>query len=197
MKLILPILAVVTLTSCGTLVSFAPWEERRDLSAPMLFDGNRGQAFWRCALIRNVSGGPCQLGFKNQSNKMVTLEEIETEVEAYVPKLDIRGPHQFFVLTYSPTVIMLVPGKSRFGKQCGGENYRAGCFSTAKIQNAEFQYGPRPEVANGSFVFIPAPNSTVAHIPDGSKNFDFALPDSTLKLTSDGSYWNILRAHNK
>jgi hypothetical protein len=197
MKFIFPTLIVMALTACGTLVSFAPWEMRRDLSAPMLFDGSRGLAFWRCALIRNVSGGPCQLGFKNQYNEIVTLEEIEAEVDAYVPKLGISGPHQFFVLTYSPTVIMFVPGRSRFGNLCSGENYRAGCFSTSKIPNTNFQYGPRPEVSSASYVFVPAINSGPVYIPDGSKIFDFALPDSTLRLSVDGSHWNVLRFRQK
>lgn len=198
MQFIFLAMFAMVLSACGTMVSFASWQERSDFPAPLLFDGKRGQAFWRCAIIPNAySGGPCQLGFKNQNGGIVTLEEIEAEVDAYVPTLRISGPHQFFVLTYSPTVILYVPGKSRLGKQCGGENYKYGCFATSKLSHTNFQYGPRPEVASGSFVFSPTINSGPIHIPDDSKTFVFALPDSTLKLSADGQHWNVVRVLQK
>jgi hypothetical protein len=198
MRFIFIAMFAMVLSSCGTMISFASWQERSDLSAPLLFDGKRGQAFWRCAIIPHAySNGPCQLGFKNQNGDIVPLEEIEAEIDAYVPTLGISGPHEFFVLTYSPTVILYVPGKSRLGKQCGGANYTYGCFSTRKLFPTNFQYGPRPEVAIGSFVFAPAINSRPIHIPHESTTFEFALPDSTLKLSVDGHYWNVVRDRHK
>jgi hypothetical protein len=197
MKMIISILSVIALSACGTLVSFAPWQDRHDFSAPLLFDGNRGFAYWRCALVPNAfSGGPCQVGFKNHNDKMVRLDEIEDEIDAHVPKLGITGPHQFYVLTFSPTVIMVVPGRSRYSQQCGGENYIHGCFVTSGMKNYEFQYGPRPEVSVGSYLIVPASNSGPVFIPNGSQVFNLTLPDSTLRLDDDGAHWKVLR-HRK
>lgn len=169
------------------------WEKRSDLAAPLLLDGKRGAAFWRCALVRNTSGGPCQVGFINHNDKMILLEEIEAELDAYVPSLDLKKPYQFFVLTISPTVVMYVPGRPKTVKLCTGENYKAGCFATPKIPRTEFQYGPQPEIAKGSFIFAPSLERPPTAIPDESEYFEFVLPDSVLKLTADGARWNVLR----
>lgn len=190
MRILVLLLLSGALASCGTM---GHWEKREDLAAPLLLDGKRSVAFWRCALVRNTSGGPCQVGFTDHNGKMILLEEIESELEAYVPNLNLKPPYQFFVLTISPTVVMYVPGRPSTVKQCGGENYRAGCFATPKIPHSEFQYGPQPEIAKGSLIFAPSFGGTPAVIPDESRNFEFALPDSALKLTADGVRWNVSR----
>lgn len=192
-KSFLTILCAIALASCNTFTLATHWQERSNFSAPMLFDGIKGQAFWRCALIQNPSGGPCQIGFKDHNNKMILLDEIESEIESYASIFNINRSYQFFILTYSPTVIMFVPGQPRLGKQCSGENYVVGCFSTSKIPNANFQYGPRPEVGRGSYLFAPIVNSAPMQIPDEVTQLEFKLPDSTLELTPDGSYWRVLR----
>ena len=173
------------------------WERREELAAPLSFEGKRSTAFWRCALIRNVSGGPCEVGFRDHKDNIISLDELEREVEAYVPKLKLKPPYQFFVLTISPTVIMFVPGRPWATMLCRGEDYRAGCFATPKIPDSEFQYGPRPQVAAGSFIFVPSLKDDPTFIPPESKSFQFALADSILELTSDGMHWNVLRRHKQ
>ncbi len=190
MRIFVLLLFSGALVSCGTM---GHWEKRSNLAAPLLLDGKRSAAFWRCALVRNTSGGPCQVGFTDHNDKMILLEEIEAELEAYVPSLDLKPPYQFFVLTISPTVVMYVPGRPNTVKQCTGENYRAGCFATPKIPHSEFQYGPQPEIAKGSFIFAPSLGRPPTAIPDESKYFEFVLPDSVLKVTADGARWSVLR----
>jgi hypothetical protein len=148
---------------------------------------NKPQCFFRRTL-------PAWLRGSKRSNSYITRNQ--AELGAYVPNLKISGQHQFFVLTYSPTVILFVPGKPRLDKLCYGEDYRVGCFTTSKLFNTNFQYGPRPEVADGSFVLIPS-NSKPIYIPNGSKTFEFTLLDSTLKLPLDSQHWSVIRYRQK
>ena len=193
MRLAIIAFFILLVQGCGTSGPYGHWEPRKEFAGPLLMNGERANAYWRCALIRNTSGGPCDVGFMDHRGHVISLRELERDIDAYVPGLSLSREVRLYVLTISPAVILAVPGRPRDRAQCLGEDYRTGCFATAATGSIPFQYGPRAEVGEGSFWFVPSSGEGPVQLPRGASSVDIPLADSVIRLSAEGRYWNVLR----
>ncbi len=169
------------------------WENYPELSGPQLFGATRSQVVIRCALVRNVSGGPCEFGFTNQQKDVIPREIIKKEVANYLiaNNLHIGYYDQLYVLTISPTVVILIPDQ----KKIDSESQNAGNSSSdIHSQMEHLMYGRNPVVGRNSLIFIAPSQSPPTQIADNTESFEFPLPDSNLKITAMGTHWSVLRS---
>lgn len=193
MRLVIIAIFALLVQGCGTVGPYGHWEPRKEFAGPLLMSGERAHAYWRCALIRNTSGGPCDVGFMDHRGQVISLRELEREIDAYVPSLSLPRDVRLYVLTISPTVVLAVPGRSRDRAPCSGEDYKTGCFVTTATGSIPFQYGPRAEVGDGAFWFLPSSGQRPVQVPQGARSVDIPLPNSVIRLSAEGPYWKVLR----
>jgi hypothetical protein len=168
------LLACLILQGCGVIVPGTPWQARPEFKGPMLFDGVRSQAFWRCAAIDQVmSKGPCEIGYLNQRNEVVRLGAIEEEINKFLPVAQLKEPIRLYILTISPTVVLAVPGR-KTSTECYGTSYQAGC---QEYEGHTFNFGSTPEIGDNSYWFSPTLKIGPFTIPK-SDEFYIHIPDS-------------------
>ena len=162
-----------------------------------------------------MSAGPCHIGFKVHSEKIIELNDIQNELDKFMwnnpafrpwvvppeykgarswPWNRSRFPYQLHLLSVDPTVFLAVPQNSDDSRNhCRRTDYQAGCYSGHRFRDEPFQTNSTPRFVAGSFWFAPSLDMATHAIPDGVRHYTIELPNSRIDLNANDGIWGIER----
>ena len=167
----------------------------------------------RCAIFQIMGPGPCQIGFIDHHGEKVLFEELQDEIDAFLPnatplrawvgsmhsagndapKHYPRMPYVLYILTISPAVVLAVPSDDNKRNYCSGVQLEQGCMSSTRLALEPYWYLGNPKIASGSFWFSPSLSTAITYVPDEARTYSITLPDSQIELIAKDGEWEVQR----
>lgn len=174
--------------------------------------GNVRPTMWmKCGTAEFMANGPiCSWAFIDSNARRVSLDDIRDELDLFLEGLpqfrewinkrpnykserERQFPYNLYLLTISPSVVMVVPVDKNKGRLYCSGRAPTGCIYSKSFDGRLYFFRDNPPIVPGSFLLSPSmPNSTVS-IDSSSTTVQTQIGNAEINLVADNGIWAVSR----